>query len=93
MIDDDFKNELGSFEQAHLGFDMGDGKEFKGFAICNGKLHVLFTLETDLTHHPLNCEPAMSYLDGKTKFSEILKDFAFKEAREYAINKRKNNGK
>lgn len=92
MIDETFKDELGKFEQSYLGFDMGNDRIFKGFAICNGKLHILFSYKEKI-NHPLNCEPAMDFLDEKSVFAEMLKDFAFKEAREYALNKRKKNGK
>lgn len=93
MIDEAFKDELGSFEQSHLDFDMGDNKIFKGFVICNNRLHILFEYKGEPNHHPLNCEPAENYLFSENEFGKILKEFACKDVREYILNKRNKNGK
>lgn len=93
MIDETFKDELGKFEQSHLGFDMGNDRTFKGFAICNNRLHILFDCKGEPSHYPLYCEVAMNFFDDKTKFAEMLKDFACKDVREYILNKRNKNGK
>lgn len=93
MIDDKLKDELGIFEETHKDFDLGNDKIFKGFAICNNKLHVLLKGKDDNSKHPLICEPAEDYLFKQSDFAEDLKELACKEIKEDVLKRWKAKNK